>query len=1237
VTLRKKTPPRKKPKVDEVPAAARELLARIDIAQLVGHRILIYGWILGFGGPKLSAAVYLDTNEIDLLARAIRIRRADVAQHFSIDPDGAEHGFYVLVDLKNGVLPPDQLRLEITEPSGEISESSWTIESQNSAALLVQQPQSTTIQSLMRLLPPQEMVRLSKFLVEALAPPTDIENEFRLEIDSPAQHQGAALAPVWGSLRVEGWALARAGLAVVQVYVDDLEAGEASYGVRREDVAAVCSDWSDALMCGFGLSVPGKLLSSGNHVVCVVVRDRIGRESSRAFTIVVERPAEIGWTEILRSRVPEPELHLDRLVLSSLQWEPYFDLYMHVRNSDPEAIRATIATLRDQQYKNWQLTIVDEKAGLANDTRDSLLRGFPDISADSRVEIVRGFTRGSSKARVSVNSDPMLCGLLSPGDRLGRDALLEIALETGQHADVEFIYTDERRTDPVSGRIAPYFKPAWSPDLLFSTNYIGRFWVARASLVHRAKIQLEHPAAGEYETVLRLTHAANKIAHLPKVLCERGQDTSEDAATECAAIRQAAERSGFGGEVLPGCAPGMYRLKRTLKENGLVSIVIPTCGSRDLIRNCIKSIREVTSYRNFEVICIENVSSAKTSTRRWIKSNADKTITTTEPFNWSRFNNEAAKAASSNAAYLLFLNDDVGAFEADWLSALLEHAQQDEIGVTGALLLYPDRTIQHAGLHTIGIGLGRHAHRFSQSAEPGAFGHALTQRNVLAVTGACMLIKRAFFESVGGFDEAHSIINNDLDFCLRAVDRGKRIVYTPYAKLIHYEMASRSSISDLYEIQSFDSAWGQKCAEGDPYYNPLLSRSEINLSADLEPVQVVYGGRPLTHGEGVQSILAIKLDHIGDFITAFPAFRRIKQRFPKARLVVLASSASTQLAALEPSIDEWIEFNFFAAESSRGQLELSEVELTALQERLTARRFDIAIDLRKHPETRELLRRTNARLTAGFDSGSRFPWLDVALEWENDSPVFGKRQHISDDLLRLVEAVSVACESDRRSIGEIAAEPAEVQAFADLLDANTFDKPVVCIHPSAGNPLRTWHPRHFAELIDLILLEFDVSPVLIGSKGDEETIKKVMAALLKPNLVTSLAGRLPLGMLPHFLARCALVIGNNSGPQHLAAGLGVPTLGIYSGVVDAREWAPLGPAAVAIRRDMICSPCYFAQVQQCHRGVACLNDLKPGDILATCRKLLAIRAGSARRDSTSTMTRMGRVCSGSFSPDQPRA
>jgi ADP-heptose:LPS heptosyltransferase/GT2 family glycosyltransferase len=1061
-------------------------------------------------------------------------------------------------------------------------------------------------------------VRVVSLPVAAQAIPADIDKLLRLQIDSPALAGGAALVPVRGTLRIEGWALARVGTATIRAYIDDVDSFEAYCGLRREDVAAAHPDWDDALLSGFGISIPARRLSHGAHTIRVVLRDRLGRERFSTFTVTVDAPTETGWPTALRTRMSPAEIQMDRLVLSGLGWEPTFELYMTVRESEIEAARLTLVGLTNQEYSNWRLIVLVRELENLSEIGKRLLDGVPLVDSSVIVRAAGDERSLDSENDPDAGDHAVLCGLLRPGDRLGQDALLEMAIATGLDPQADFVYSDERRVDPASGRTTAYFKPNWSPDLLLSCNYIGRLWLARRKLLRRAGVEIaKHPALGEYGPgeygmVLRLTGVADRIAHLPKVLCERGAAEFEDPETERAALKQAAQAMGVEAEILPGCAPGIYRFKRALRQPGRVSIIIPTCGAGDLVKNCIASIQDLTANQNFEIVCVENTPASETRTRRWLKRNADKAIRVEDSFNWSRFNNTAASAASPESEYLLFLNDDTEVFEPEWLDALLEHGQRQEVGVTGAMLLYPDRTIQHAGLQMVAPGRGRHASKFAPEDDAGSFGRTLTQRNVIAVTGACMLIRRSFFQDLGGFDEAHAVINNDLDLCLRSLDRGKSVMYTPYAKLIHHEMASRKTLSDLYDVKLFEKTWRRKFGEGDPYYNPFLSRVEDHFTTDLEPIQIIHGGHPLMHRAEVRAILAVKLDHIGDFITALPAFRHIKERFPQAKLCVLASTASVRLARLEPAIDEVIEFNFFNEKSSLGPLEISDETLSALRRRLASERFDIAIDLRKHPETRDLLRHAGAKFTAGFDSESRFQWLDIVLEWEKDFPLFAKRQHVADDLVRLIDAVVVACEGDRRTIRADAMQFAESEARPDI-PKEFFDKPVVCVHPASGNALRTWPAIHFAELIELIQAEYDVNIAVIGGDGDQDIIQEMFAELPTPSSVLSLSGRIPMEQLPQFLARCALFVGNNSGPQHIAAGLGIPTVGVHSGVVDAREWAPIGPAAVAIRRDMTCSPCYLALPGQCTRRVACLTELRPGEVLATCRKLLAIKAGASRR------------------------
>ena len=243
------------------------------------------------------------------------------------------------------------------------------------------------------------------------------------------------------------------------------------------------------------------------------------------------------------------------------------------------------------------------------------------------------------------------------------------------------------------------------------------------------------------------------------------------------------------------------------------------------MRTAIESIRANTAWPSVEIVVLDNISPDappdRLETKAWIAAHADRVIDLgRETFNWSRFNNRGARAA--RGAFLLFLNDDVEVRAPDWLHGLVEHAQRPEVGVVGPQLLYPDGRVQHAGVF-LARRAARHAFRFYPKDEPGPFGLALTTRDVVSVTGAAMMMRRAVFDALGGFDAAHAVVNNDLDFSLRARAAGLAVVYTPAVSLVHHEMVSRAALPDTFDAGKFARQWGDLFARGDPFFNRHLS------------------------------------------------------------------------------------------------------------------------------------------------------------------------------------------------------------------------------------------------------------------------------------------------------------------------------------------------------------------------------------------------------------------------------
>ncbi len=1035
------------------------------------------------------------------------------------------------------------------------------------------------------------------------------ESEFRFQLDHPTLVAGAVVGSVTGRMTIEGWALARSGIAGIDVALDGQRLGEAHVGLPRQDVVGAYPDWPNALRSGYAFHCAPRTLQNGEHVVQLTVRAGNGRTLVRRFSITVSKTDE-GDQIGIRRRMPAVEADTCIDVLDRLGHRPVFHLTVHQGEMPPpERLRATLTSLRSQVYRDWRLRILVADRQEA-DTLAVALATDTEMSGRLDVVALSAATPDASLG-AGTQGDADLVGCLSWGDELGCDALLEMALASAQRRDADLIYADEQRISPTSGEPEPFFKPDFSPDLLLSSNYIGRPWFATSALLRRCAITVgalrKH---GEYDLVLRLTEAAASIRHIPKLLCQRAAEALDTEEQERAALLRAAGRRRIQADVLAGCAPGIWRFQRTAPAAGMVSVIIPTCAAHGYIATCIRGLRERTAYRDFEIICIDNVPDTEPAWKEWLTENADKVVTIPGAFNWSRFNNIAAEAADGE--YLLFLNDDMEVIQPDWLDAMLEHAQRPEVGVVGPQLLYPDRKVQHAGMFLGELGTARHAFRFAAEDDPGYFGLALTQRNVLAVTGACMLVRRTDFHAVGRFDETHQVINNDLDFCLRAFRAGQLTVFTPYAKLIHYELASRDRLPDTYDQGHFQRQWTTLFAAGDPFFNPRLSRHSDDFRPDDEPVQPIFAGH-LFRNAAIRRILVVKLDHIGDFITALPAIRRLKTLFPAASIHLLASPAACALAATEPAIESAIEFQFFHARSELGPLELTDEDLERLRARLAPYDFDIAVDMRKHFDTREVLRYSSARFLAGYDHMGRFPYLDVAVEWEGDRSLQRKRSHVSHDLIGLVDAIAAAGDDQHSRIvlGGDTGRPTLDFLPEDL--RALFARPVVAVHPAVGTVMRQWPAEHFAALIDLLVERNGVNAVLIGGRDEMAVGEAVLARVVHRDSVASAMGRTQLLDLPALLSACALYVGNNSGPKHIAAALGVPTIGIHSGVVDAIEWGPLGRSAVALRRNMHCSPCYLARQEDCPRSLACLRQLEPNMVQPAAELLLGL-SKAARED-----------------------
>jgi GT2 family glycosyltransferase len=752
--------------------------------------------------------------------------------------------------------------------------------------------------------------------------------------------------------------LAREGVAAIDVLIDSKQFGTAKHGLRREDVETARPDWKGSRFSGYALPIPARAFATGEHLVRLVLRTCAGRMKAVEFSVVTEQLPEENAPWGLRRKMPRSEIEVSENTLSGIGWRPLVCILVGLAQpEDISALDATLQSLRNQAYDRWHAAVACKGGNLSERMSALLGREYPDLG--ERLHIVTEGQIGSfvdAIERAIGGRRPDLLGVVSAGDVLGCGALLQLAVSSGVQRDVDLFYSDERRMSPISGKVEAFLKPQWSPDLLLATNYVGRLWSADSDLLDRAGVRFEDWSHfGEYDLVLRCTEVARKISHIPRVLCDRGTPQIDDPAREREALARAMQRRAIDGELTAGCAIGYYRMLGRPRSRELVSIVIPVGGNVILLRKCLSGIFDRTAYQDFELIIVRNAGTAPEAFPYLETIAGDprvKIVDSPGPFNFSRLCNRGAAAARGK--FLLFLNDDIEVVERDWLDGLIRHAERPEVGAVGARLLYPDGKVQHAGMFWTGRQF-RHAFRFASGSDPGYFGLAVTPRNVMTVTGACIMMRRSWFEAIGRFDENHPVVNNDVDICLRCSSNGGRVVYEPAATLIHHELASRRDLPDEYDAEKFERTWKLLLAAGDPYYHPNLAHDRDDFCIDDEPVELVYAGHPLFCTEEIRRILILKLDHLGDFITGLPAMKRLHNYFPQADLYLLAPPGSGTFAEFGPRMKEVINFEFFHSRSGLGERELSQGDLRTLQYQLAPYRFDLAIDLRKHLDTRNVL------------------------------------------------------------------------------------------------------------------------------------------------------------------------------------------------------------------------------------------------------------------------------------------
>ena len=523
-------------------------------------------------------------------------------------------------------------------------------------------------------------------------------------------------------------------------------------------------------------------------------------------------------------------------------------------------LKELIDSIINQSYENWELCLAD-----GNSKNGQELKEVIDSYKNEKIKYIRlsenkGIS-GNTNAAIEMSTGDFIA-FVDHDDVLPPFALYEVINCIKNCEGVDFIYSDDDRINKDgSERCYPCFKPDFSIDRLRCCNYIGHLTVAKRSLIYEVGLlNSEYDGSQDHDFVLRSTEKAKRIEHIPKVLYHWRMhensvalnENSKEYATVAAkkALSAHLKRIGLKGEVINGVIPNSYKIEYEITDNRKISIIIPTMDHVQELKTCVDSILSKSTYQNYEIILVENNSKLE-ETFEYYKSieTNDRVKVVFWPskgFNYAAIVNYGVRYA--NGEYIVILNNDTEVITPRWLEEMLMFAQQEEVGMVGPKMYYPDDSIWNTG---IALSLNASVtllHNKIPRESSGYYGQASIVQNFSALAGACIMIRKDLFLEVGGFDEVNfAVAHNDMDLSLKLVTMGKRLVFTPYAELYHHESKSRGSdfVGDnlkrfIAEDTRFLHKWKEYLRYGDPFFNINFKDGNPYFQIKTEEIQYKY-------------------------------------------------------------------------------------------------------------------------------------------------------------------------------------------------------------------------------------------------------------------------------------------------------------------------------------------------------------------------------------------------------------
>ena len=979
------------------------------------------------------------------------------------------------------------------------------------------------------------------------------------------------------NIHISGWAICQAKISRIEARFGDDQVIPVQFGVSRSDVYGIHPNNPNGLQTGLSLFVPE--LSEGKVDLDFCIVTESNHRIHKVFPIDVVRNADA--TVKVRERPFAEKTFWSTLPASA---KPSRWVVCFVGDADPDLIRQCIG-------KNAELsgasTIVPDAWAAFADLGPSVIR-FGDTAELGRI--------------LGELEKDTLVTFARAGDQIEETAAAMMAV--AWQAGAEFYYWDEvalTERGPETIRKVP---GAPFVSELFSRT-AGRGCALRVTsrfVDNLNEYGLE--AALKLHTLASFYDHPEKCIHIPEALTSYEGPVEVLPLSTVTAINRFLDgvpgRFGTTQLAVSGIdSAAALKLVRD-GDNPLVSIIIPTIAKNDRITKCLQDLRHKTSYKTIEVVVLDHTAPTQDNweVRRRIRDMSDFVLPMKGAFNWSKFNNMGAVISTGDV--LLFLNDDVEVVNEDWLEQILGLLNFDRVGAVGPRLLFEgEESVQSQGVSLIEFeGWARNDFAFSNKHIPLAGGINLIPRNCTALLGAAIVTPRDLFFKLGGFDEKLALTFNDLDYGLRVRDEGYQVAVTPFANLVHHEKNSRAELTEKSMEPAYWEKWHLAHPKGDPYWHPAYERSSGFYKVDPEPVEPVWNLGVSDLRSNIKSILLLRLDHVGDFVQTLSAFARLRKSFPDSRIDIVVGGWNLSLAQASGLFDRVYTFNFYSSRSGDGRAVTLDAAGKEVAQLVGDEVYDLAIDFRADGDTRALLNSLQARFRAGFSDGMHFPWLDVSVEWDRNLPRWRKTLNGSGLLVRLVDAIENAFPE---TVDASPVWPEEVTS-GELPRDDYGTKPIVAIHPFAGNDIKMWPDKSWLDLIDMII-ERGAQVVMVGTKSDLEANAELVKALEERG-VRSEIGKLSLLELLKLLKRSACFVGCDSGPKHLAASVRVPTIGIQSGFVDPVVWSPAAFSGLSVVKRVACAPCYLDKIEDCMRDHACMKKILPRNVFTYVAAML---------------------------------